>query len=162
MCPEAADPWVTGRVGGFGREPRAVITSYNLWFCTSTCMQSHWIGTPLDRRVSCLPQWDPAALNSILRLGLCLLGHCLALSQQQRTVGLCLWGHCGWDRDPNLNHSDCPVVKKKHWLWRSTGLYHQLVKEEEEEGSDQEASPLARKRKEEMIEVIQEAETTPS
>lgn len=55
-----------------------------------------------------------------------------------------------------------PVVKRKHWQWRSTELYHQLVKEEEEEGSDQEASPLARKHKEKAIEVIQEAETTPS
>lgn len=54
-----------------------------------------------------------------------------------------------------------PIVKK-HWQWRSTGLYHQLVREEEEEASDQEASPLARKCKEEVVEVIQEAETTPS
>lgn len=46
-----------------------------------------------------------------------------------------------------------PVAKKKHWKWRSTGLYHQLIREEEEEGSDQEASLLAREGEEEVIEV---------
>ncbi|GAB0206427.1 hypothetical protein GRJ2_003108300 [Grus japonensis] len=57
-----------------------------------------------------------------------------------------------------------PVVKKKQWTRRSTGPYHQLVREEEEEEErfDQEASPSAKKWEEGVREIRQEAETTRS
>ncbi|KAK4810794.1 hypothetical protein QYF61_008766 [Mycteria americana] len=56
-----------------------------------------------------------------------------------------------------------PVVKKKQWTRRSTGPYHQLVREEEEEeGSDQEAGPSAKKWEEGVREFRQEVETTKS
>ncbi|GAB0210089.1 hypothetical protein GRJ2_003474700 [Grus japonensis] len=55
-----------------------------------------------------------------------------------------------------------PVVKKKQWTRRSTGPYHQLVREEEEEEErfDQEAGPSAKKWEEGVREIRQEAETT--
>lgn len=40
------------------------------------------------------------------------------------------------------------------------GPYHRLVQEEEEGGSDQEASPSARKHKEEVREITPEEETS--
>ncbi|GAB0210142.1 hypothetical protein GRJ2_003480000 [Grus japonensis] len=57
-----------------------------------------------------------------------------------------------------------PVVKKKQWTRRSTGPYHQLVREaeEEEERFDQEAGPSAKKWEEGVREIRQEAETTQS
>ncbi|GAB0207603.1 hypothetical protein GRJ2_003226000 [Grus japonensis] len=55
-----------------------------------------------------------------------------------------------------------PVVKKKQWTRRSTGPYHQLVREEEEEEErfEQEAGPSAKKQEEGVREIRQEAETT--
>ncbi|KAK4810584.1 hypothetical protein QYF61_007321 [Mycteria americana] len=56
-----------------------------------------------------------------------------------------------------------PVVKKKQWTRWSTGPYHRLVREEEEEeGFDQEASPSAKKLDEGVREFRQEAETIQS
>lgn len=37
-----------------------------------------------------------------------------------------------------------PVVKKKQWTWRLMSPYHQLVRDAEDEESDQEASPSAK------------------
>ncbi|GAB0209721.1 hypothetical protein GRJ2_003437800 [Grus japonensis] len=55
-----------------------------------------------------------------------------------------------------------PVVKKNQWTRRSTGPYHRLVREEEEEEErfDQEAGPSAKKWEEGVREIRQEAETT--
>ncbi|KAM9591477.1 uncharacterized protein ACIBXB_006274 [Morphnus guianensis] len=56
-----------------------------------------------------------------------------------------------------------PIVKRKQWTRRSTGPYHRLVREEEEEeGLDLEAGPLIKKLEEGVRELKQEAETTQS
>lgn len=56
-----------------------------------------------------------------------------------------------------------PVVKRKQWTRRSTGPYHRLVREEEEEERlDLEAGPSIRKLEEGVRELKQEAETTRS
>ncbi|KAK4810717.1 hypothetical protein QYF61_007691 [Mycteria americana] len=56
-----------------------------------------------------------------------------------------------------------PVVKKKQWTRKTTGPYHRLVREEEEEERfDQEAGPSAKKLEEGVREFRQEAETTQS
>ncbi|KAK4810729.1 hypothetical protein QYF61_007703 [Mycteria americana] len=55
------------------------------------------------------------------------------------------------------------VVKKKQWTRKTTGPYHRLVREEEEEERfDQEAGPSAKKLEEGVREFRQEAETTQS
>lgn len=53
------------------------------------------------------------------------------------------------------------VVEKKQWTRRSTGPYHRLAREEEEEeGFDQEAGPSAKKWEAGVREIRQEVETT--
>lgn len=53
-------------------------------------------------------------------------------------------------------------MKKTQWTWKSVGLYHQLLREEGEEGFDQEAGPSEKKMQEGVREFRQEAETTQS
>ncbi|XP_010568992.1 PREDICTED: uncharacterized protein LOC104833793 [Haliaeetus leucocephalus] len=56
-----------------------------------------------------------------------------------------------------------PIVKRKQWTRRSTGPYHRLVREEEEEERlDLEAGPSIKKLEEGVRELKQEAETTRS